>query len=72
MTRPLCRCGKPLVLFPSFDDWDAWTLTCSGGWAPGFQDDAAFQANWDNLPGDWVVRLERQITEPAEPSGRAG
>ncbi len=55
------RCGKPLVLFSSFDERDAYELTCSSGWAPGFQDDAAFQLAWDNLPGDWVVRLEKQI-----------
>ena len=62
MDRPKCRrCGKPLVLMPSFDEPDAWELTCSGGWSPGIQDAATFQKAWDNLPGDWVVRLEKEI-----------
>lgn len=62
MERPNCsRCGKPLVLMPSFDEPDTWELTCSGGWTPGFQDDETFQRNWDNLPGDEVVRLEKEL-----------
>lgn len=64
MTCPKClRCGKPLVLFVSFDEPGDWELSCSSRWKPGFQDDAAFQVMWDNLPGDWVVRLEKQIAK---------
>lgn len=60
MERPKCRrCGKPLVLMPSLDEPGGWELDC--GWVPGAQDDAAFQKAWDNLPGDWVVRLEKQL-----------
>lgn len=66
MDRPRCRrCGQPLVLMPSFDEPNAWELSC--GWMPGTQDDAAFQNAWDNLPGDWVVRLERQVEAEAKP-----
>lgn len=65
MSRPCClRCGKPLVLFRSFDDPNAWELTCGGGWQKDFQDDAAFFCVLENLPGDWVVRLGLQpLTE---------
>lgn len=67
MDRPKCsRCGKPLVLAPSFDEDDEYTLTCSGGWTPGFQDDASFRLAWDNLPGDEVARLERHLFPTAE------
>jgi hypothetical protein len=60
--RPKCsRCHRPLVLMPSFDEPGDYELSCSGGWTAGVQDDTAFQTAWDNLPGDWVVRLEKEL-----------
>jgi hypothetical protein len=62
MTRPRCRrCGKLLSLC---GDTDIDTGEHKTVFTCDFQTpDAEFWERWNNLPGDDVVRLERQITE---------
>ena len=65
MARPKCRrCGASLDLWwepPDGGDPGFWTFDCNG--PKGWMTDADFQKAWDNLPGDDVVRLERQLTQ---------
>lgn len=68
--RPKCeRCGGSLDVVPDSDEPGQWTLECNtirtaGGvvtkptWS---QTDGDFWSAWDSLPGDEVVRLEKQV-----------
>jgi hypothetical protein len=64
LTRPVCRaCDKPLILVPDFDEpGDRWSLECRSGWSQSmWQTDEVFWGMWNNLPGDEVVRLEKEL-----------
>lgn len=65
MTRPKCRrCGGPLDLIQWESD-EPIHLSCNnphGRHAP-LQSDVGFQEAWDNLPGDDVVRLEKELAK---------
>lgn len=70
MTRPKCRrCGGPLDLIQWEVD-EPIRLSCNNRRsssgdpvASPLQSDAGFQAEWDNLPGDDVARLDRELLE---------
>lgn len=57
MDRPKCRrCGGPLDLWCEEGEWE---FACNN---PMFtRPDASFWAEWEQLPGDDVVRLLKQI-----------
>lgn len=65
MERPVCpRCNGPLDLEPDVDDPGQWRLACNNRHkqVTPLQNDETFRSAWGNLPGDEVVRLEKQLT----------
>jgi hypothetical protein len=58
MERPKCkRCKKPLDLFPDEDGKYQWTCNNPKLLVP----DEEFFKFWDNLPGDDIVRLSKEM-----------
>lgn len=66
MVRPKCRrCGKSLDLWCEMDDDGKFRtrLICNG---KVLATDAEFTERWNNLPGDDVARLTRQLIKSGE------